>query len=1449
MPTEDSKITMGVDVGMFEKGMKTAQEVLKRYGVQVKEINKVHKTFAEGGKTLSQTISGLNQEGQKWTATFKRARDANGKLLDNFQRVAVSLSDNTKKVRDNEKAYKDLTAAQKAAARASLQSQKKKAFEDIGKRFTSGLTRQFDTGKVDFTRDQRIQGTLASLQKVIERGHLTEEQLNQVWRKVRAGQTKAFTAIERDVANKMRRVKGAFKDAEASIDRAAEKYEKAFRERQGRRLGKKFVPRFSSQFGSEKGADLAQQTRIQTALGSLQKLIDKGHLTEDQLNKVWRQVKLGQTKAFSAIERDAAKRMLNVEKAFQNVEKASERGVKSILLSWRSAARIGSIQILHTSLRAFIHSLSDFIDAASKFQVKISELQTISQRASLTTKQWAANLRQLSDAYAIDIVELTEAAYQALSNQVTNARNSFAFLNEAVIFARVTSSTTAESVNLLSSAINAFNLESSQASQVAATLFKTIELGRVRAEEMANTFGNTATIAAQVGVSLEELSAAITTITIQGVKYDTANTLINNTLLKLLKPTDAMKGLLREWGVETGQAAVETFGFVGVLRKLEQVLKEGGITELSKVFGRLRAIRGIISQVGGSAFARFEENLEKLGGTVESLQRKIEDYDSAKRLAFQSQGFEFEREIEKIQNLFTVEFGQQILKSFTLIGDEFGGLANVVEGFVDSIVTLIDAFAKLTKVIILPLRLFGDISDVMVNMTGILTGVAVALGTVKLATWALTSANASLATTTIAASLATGQLTNAMLTLGSVMSGLLANPIFLTAAIGGAIGLALTSYSRKEQELVNIHERTVAELAKLDNEYLSNFQELNNKRVKLFELSTDELNKLARQQFAESKKGLFNLVGEDAEKSLDSYKDTVEDTRNTIEGLRKSLEVIDFKQSIDDLNEVQKVRAKIQRIGELKTEAAQLFRTGQIEEARSNFERINTLVGELEGSSLKIFEDARNNLEKSRDIVEDILGKAKDKEFQRTLEGLKGDDRRQAVLKRVGDLQKQAASGFFDDPEKAREKFAKAAQILNQELDKAAQKRKKAAELGVTLSSDGELKKRLENLNKLRVNFETKFQDQQKKVIEEGKKLDERINQEKRSAKQDQLTLEQELLTRQEKQLEIAQKAVEVQKQFNAALRERKAAYEAIQKQLKSLRGKEAEANKQRVEASQQIAGFAAKIEAGTFLGGSALTDIIGGSASRVRKAAKGGSIEEQRIAIARFQERLKAAQLDVNQGGYGEDTLGGKSINEILKKARENADAMLLALNNLRDAQGAIDATKDERDALQEMLDKYGELEASTETFAESQDQAAKRNLENFKAQTQALERLGQMIRNTPTLNVFGPGADPGQRPFPAQTRAAGGNIFSRMGSDTIPAMLSPGEFVVNAQSARKFYPQLVALNSGVQPRYFADGGPVTNVGDVNVTVQGGESNQATAREIGRAIRREIKRGSLRLR
>ena len=77
--------------------------------------------------------------------------------------------------------------------------------------------------------------------------------------------------------------------------------------------------------------------------------------------------------------------------------------------------------------------------------------------------------------------------------------------------------------------------------------------------------------------------------------------------------------------------------------------------------------------------------------------------------------------------------------------------------------------------------------------------------------------------------------------------------------------------------------------------------------------------------------------------------------------------------------------------------------------------------------------------------------------------------------------------------------------------------------------------------------------------------------------------------------------------------------------------------------------------------------------------------------------------------------------------------------------------------------------------------------------------------------------------------------------GTDTIPAMLSPDEFVINSTQSRRFNSQLQSINAGVTPNFNHNVTHTVNIGDINVN--GAGNPKATAAEVVNQIRRSQRR------
>ena len=215
---------------------------------------------------------------------------------------------------------------------------------------------------------------------------------------------------------------------------------------------------------------------------------------------------------------------------------------------------------------------------------------------------------------------------------------------------------------------------------------------------------------------------------------------------------------------------------------------------------------------------------------------------------------------------------------------------------------------------------------------------------------------------------------------------------------------------------------------------------------------------------------------------------------------------------------------------------------------------------------------------------------------------------------------------------------------------------------------------------------------------------------------------------------------------------------------------------------------------------------------------------------LPKIMTRLGTATSQIPQSFTKTTTAsGGMLINlaETVQQVQNSATAM----GELNTATGATKTSTDE-------------VTSSTTLLTTGLDTATAAGYRLVRAMQAAAEAAAAAARATAAA---GGGASGAYYGGPAiRYRQSGG--FAPRGKDRIPVMASAGEFFVNSRNARRFSSELQAMNAGSEPTYRDRGGPVTNVGDINVSVTQGEAANQTARQIATALRRELRRGTSRL-
>lgn len=218
--------------------------------------------------------------------------------------------------------------------------------------------------------------------------------------------------------------------------------------------------------------------------------------------------------------------------------------------------------------------LGESIDYVSESTKKLAREQA---KLKLET-----TVKDLAIKYRIDFKQATEGIYQIISAQIS-AANAPLVLESAMKLAVGGFSDLNSATLALVQTLNAFELEASEAEHVADVMFETTRLGIITTQQYADQMSKVASTASIFGISIEEVSAAISVMTRNGVKVDQAFTSLNQLLMTIANPTEEAKKTMDAYGVSLDMSKVRAEGLVNSLMSLGPILEsEEAMTNIVK---------------------------------------------------------------------------------------------------------------------------------------------------------------------------------------------------------------------------------------------------------------------------------------------------------------------------------------------------------------------------------------------------------------------------------------------------------------------------------------------------------------------------------------------------------------------------------------------------------------------------------------------------------------------------------------------------------------------------------------------------------------------------------------------------------------------------------------------------------------------------------------------------
>ena len=273
-------------------------------------------------------------------------------------------------------------------------------------------------------------------------------------------------------------------------------------------------------------------------------------------------------------------------------------------------ARNEAMEKIGEAAKELLDNLLDCAEVAEKFEYAIAKVQSIAQVSDEELKTMSQNIREVGAEMGYSAGEISEAVYQAISASV-DASEAIGFVEDATKLARAGFTETTTSVDVLTTAINAYGKEANTTKHIADDLITTQNLGKTTVDELAQSIGTVIPTASALGVSLDQLSTAYVLLTKQGINTANSTTYIRAMMNEL---SDSGSDVSETLGNLTGHTFGELMAQGKTLGDVMQILGDsvdGNGEAFKNLFSNVRSGLGALSLFNQGADA-FNDTLAKM---------------------------------------------------------------------------------------------------------------------------------------------------------------------------------------------------------------------------------------------------------------------------------------------------------------------------------------------------------------------------------------------------------------------------------------------------------------------------------------------------------------------------------------------------------------------------------------------------------------------------------------------------------------------------------------------------------------------------------------------------------------------------------------------------------------------------------------------------------------------
>ena len=325
--------------------------------------------------------------------------------------------------------------------------------------------------------------------------------------------------------------------------------------------------------------------------------------------------------------------MEEVKNSFKKVETETEKSSQSISRSLDKTA--SSMQKFGKNLSMYVTAPILGLGAAAfnaekKFDHQMNMMVTMVGIAKDEVEAMRVPVMNLASETGIMAKELADAMQYITSSGFEDTAEALDILSASAKVAAVNQVEVKNVSDLVTSAMNAYRKSGLEASDVTDMLVRSVALGKAEFEDLVAAMGIILPVAADMGVTFEEISGMMAMLTRTGTTAETAATQLRQLLSQLMGPASQAHEALESlnWSADAFRKTVAEKGLFQALIQFKDKLYDLGSVEIADdVFGNIRALSAFLNVTGEA----MEENIyvaEEMKNSIGETDRAFKEYSN-----------------------------------------------------------------------------------------------------------------------------------------------------------------------------------------------------------------------------------------------------------------------------------------------------------------------------------------------------------------------------------------------------------------------------------------------------------------------------------------------------------------------------------------------------------------------------------------------------------------------------------------------------------------------------------------------------------------------------------------------------------------------------------------------------------------------------------------------------